>query len=167
MNTRERVVLVGEMPPQRWALDARYRAGHSPLYPHPPNSAGARLKALSGLGYGEYIYGLERVNLMHEWSPSWNAAEARRRAMSIVTCLRPHTLILCGGRVATAFGVTETLPLKFYSEVLECNVVAIPHPSGRCRLYNQDSIRQYVREAFDEVRPLLANWQERRREARQ
>jgi len=55
------------------------------------------------------------------------------------------------------------MPHKFSSGVLECDVICIPHPSGRCRAYNDPAVRAWVRSEFDELQPSIAEWAERRR----
>jgi hypothetical protein len=158
-----RVMLVGEQPPRRWAEDERYRAKHSPMFPYPKGSAGHRLWEMSGLSRADYVYGLERVNLIPEWTVRWDSHRAIERARTLVFACKPSVAFLCGRRVATAFGLPEVdLPHKTTSGVLECELVAIPHPSGRCREYNDPRVGEWVRAEFERLEQVIAEWKERR-----
>ncbi len=90
----------------------------------------------------------EGINLLHP-SPipgEWNAVEARR----VAEILRPEiekygTVLLFGARVCRAFDVSFDV-LKRRGVYLP-----LPHPSGRCRMWNDceflNEVRRYFRNA--------------------
>lgn len=160
----DRVVLVGEQPPERWNTDLRYRQGHSPMFPYPPRSAGGRLHDISGFSLGEWIYGLDRCNIIPEWTSRWDKDRAAINAKALIRCRVPHTVFACGRRVSDAFGYTGSLPYKNQSMIFGCMMVYIPHPSGRNPVYNDPEIRAWVHDAFQEVLPLVADWQHNKRD---
>jgi hypothetical protein len=164
MTPRRPILLVGEQPPERWLVDLAYREKHSPMFPYPPNSAGGRLHRISDLSLGEYIHGLDRVNLIPEYK-KWNAREAIANAKALLRERKPTHVFLCGRRVACAFGVPEDaeLPLKQRCDSIETHVIAIPHPSGRNHAYNNPRVCDWVRREFTKVKPILGDWAERRR----
>lgn len=164
MEPRRPVLLVGEQPPERWLTDPVYREKHSPMFPYPPNSAGGRLFKVSDLGLGEYIHGLDRVNLIPTYK-RWDVKEARANAKALLRERQPSHVFLCGRRVASAFGFQEDteLPHKIRSGVADAHLIAIPHPSGRNHAYNNGKVCEWVRVEFEKVKPLLGDWAERRR----
>lgn len=159
-----RILLVGEQPPERWAHDATYRARHSPMFPYPKGSAGHRLWEITDYGLGNYVHGLERVNLIPEYRSKWSDKDANINAMSLVRCHAPSAIFTCGARVAAAFGYEGTLPYRDASKVFECDMIYLPHPSGRCRTWNEPGIKEWVRKQFDEYKPVVQEWRDRRTE---
>jgi len=147
-----RVWLIGEANP--------YQSGPRPefdLYPHPPQSAGARLCRILGYEQEEYLATFERRNLLY--GTKWSAPAARDAA----TQLRRQevgsgdALVLCGARVAAAFGIVfEPLArlrrLAGPTGAHVCICLVIPHPSGLSRAWNDPTMAPRVREA---VRALL------------
>jgi hypothetical protein len=124
----ERVLLVGESNP--YGSDAYFA-----LYPEPAGAAGARLCAILGLSHREYLRTFDRTNLLR--TASWNLAAARRGAAALTHRRR----ILLGARVAAAHGVAFLPFSQFWLDELEGTksdtlVLVLPHPSGRCRLWN-------------------------------
>jgi hypothetical protein len=134
-------LLVGEDNP--YGSDPRYA-----LFPIPIGSAGHRLRAkILGVTLGSYLRDFDRVNLC---SLRWRAEEAREKAYEL-TMLRDK-LVLLGAKVARAFGMKHVpfsyskLPSGMYEH--ERMVVQLPHPSGRCRLWNEPG-------AFERARAVL------------
>lgn len=117
------VVLVGEMNP--YSSEPRFA-----LYPAPAYSAGWRLCRHLGLTRAEYLRRFQRVNLC---ALRWNDAMARQTA-AMVLAERPRLAVLLGARVARAFGVKfEPYTVATVDGV---RLMMLPHPSGRCRLWN-------------------------------
>lgn len=112
------------------------------LYPHPPNCAGWRLwKMLSercGASQEDYYDGFERRNLIN--SLDWRRSEARPAAEKLVGKLEGRTVILLGAAVRDAF----RLPPVLVKPVVDRGVTfrQLPHPSGRCRWYNDPKHRK-------------------------
>lgn len=106
------------------------------LYPHPERSAGHRLATLvMGLSRRDYLDRFDRVNLC---SGRWSMREARDTAARI-RAERRAVLVLLGAKVCAAFGVefqpfTCSAPASL--DVPQWRFVVLPHPSGRCRLWN-------------------------------
>lgn len=134
-----RGLIVGENPGKRTHQDL-------PLFPWPERSAAGRLLTMSRLKPGEYLGGLWRRNLCD--TKKWVRTEAEKRARLLVTALfdqsRDLRVVLCGVKVARAFGLSETFwtPQRLESRQ-EC--VVIPHPSGLNRIYNEKGARRSTR----------------------
>lgn len=127
--------LVGEAPGPN--TDARL-----PLFPVPTTSAGGRLRSYSRLELDEYLGRLTRRNLFDAIPRSWSAPEARRRADLLLEWLVGEgalRVVLLGARVGAAFGVRG--PWRS-TKIAELELLAIPHPSGRCRIYNEGIARR-------------------------
>lgn len=134
-------LVVGENPGPNTSPDM-------PLFPWPPASSAGRLLAMSELEPGQYLGGLYRRNLVDEIA--WVGARAELRARAITTALfdRPSELrvILCGVRVCEAFGGRREFWIPHRLDSRQ-TAVAIPHPSGLNRLYNDPEARARTRAA--------------------
>lgn len=134
-STVVRGLLVGENPGANTHPDL-------PLFPWPERSSAGRLLEMSGLTAGQYLGGLYRRNLVDE--PRWSRSAGAHRARSIVTALfempKGLRVVLCGSKVARAFGlrVEWWTPVRLDSRQ---TCVVVPHPSGLNRVYNDDSAR--------------------------
>lgn len=133
-----------------------------PMFPHPAASAGGRLHAMSGMPAEAYLGRLRRANLCRG---AYSVPEARDRARTLyfehrsVHAPRPR-LVLCGRRVARAFleALGERDDPEWFRPGAWAGVdyVVVPHPSGRCREYNDPANRARAGEA---VR-WAARWEE-------
>jgi len=139
---RPRGLIVGEAPGPN--TDARF-----PLFPHPSNSAGARLLKYSGVEPTTWLGKLVRVNLC---DGAWSARRAAAGRARVLAYLlddanfydgEPLRVLLLGARVARtwscygSFGyVEEHLYQGGGVNDRVIRMAWIPHPSGRCRLYN-------------------------------
>lgn len=114
-----RPVLVGERNSKTG--DARLA-----LYPEPANGSGGRLMEILGLGRRAYLTLFDRVNLC---GTEWDLPAAGVSAAG----LRSRRLVLLGSRVCQAFGV----PFEPFAVLdVDLRAVVLPHPSGRCRVWN-------------------------------
>lgn len=105
---------------------------HFALYPAPDGCAGHRLCCvILGMRRADYLREFARTNLC---VGRWSMREARDRAIDE---LRVHRgpLILLGARVARAF---EFDPWRPFTLADGGKTLLLPHPSGRCRLWNVD-----------------------------
>jgi hypothetical protein len=133
--------IIGEAP---GGTDGRHRL---PMFPLPPTSAGGRLMAMSELPPGVYLGRLARRNLFDRLPLRWSAKEARTRADALlewIVGVGARRVVLCGTRVAAAFGVRMSGALDIGGLPFR----AIPHPSGRNRLYNDVGARALARDAI-------------------
>jgi len=114
------------------------------LYPLPAGRSGDRLRKILGLTCGEYVRKFSRVNLC---GGAWAWKEARAEASKIMTdrVLSGAPVILLGAKVAAAFGLPST-PFKKYGSVL-----VLPHPSGRCRVWNKRGSAARARRAVSNL----------------
>jgi hypothetical protein len=137
-----RVWIVGESNP--YGSDPDYA-----LYPAPDGCAGWRLCCLVlDLPRAEYLRRYERRNLLQ--GPHWSAPRAREAAGRVraeFAAAEGCALVLCGAKVAAAFGldfehdllVPTTLKPGyqaaglFHFDASPPWVLVIPHPSTRCR----------------------------------
>lgn len=133
--SHEKPLLVGEDNP--YGQDPRYA-----LYPYPPRSAGARLcQVILDLTLREYLRAFERVNLC---VGKWSMREARSMAFQLkVRAYGRRPLVLLGSKVAEAFGI-DAPPFSIQTrtehptwEDVQQVYVLLPHPSGRCRIWNK------------------------------
>lgn len=124
-------LLVGEQP----------RPGGNPklpLWPWPPNCAGARLHVMSGMPIDEYLIRLARTNISLQPVARWNATDARFRATRMMTSLPDGArVIACGMKARNAFGLAEWFQMTPHDvDARRVEIASIPHPSGRNREYN-------------------------------
>lgn len=136
-----RPLLVGELNP--YGSDPR-RA----LAPLPPGAAGGRLCKVLGMSPKEYLKAFDRANLC---VGDWDDDRARDRARSLLRSPRAG-FVLLGAKVCRAFGVAFD-PFTVSGDVGDRGIfVVLPHPSGRCRLWNDpasaERARELVRRAF-------------------
>jgi hypothetical protein len=129
-----RVLLVGESNP--YGLDQRYA-----LWPRPENASGGRLCKVLGMTPATYLRTFDRVNLC---LGGWNLRDARDVAAGLTHPRR----VLLGRRVAQAHGIKDWRPFEVYDlGPLGRDVLALPHPSGRCRIWNEPGAAQRARGA--------------------
>lgn len=125
-------LLVGEQP----------RPGGNPklpLWPWPRTSAGGRLFEMSRMPLTDYLRLLARTNVAHRPVARWNSDGARQRGLELLRMLPEGTrVVACGARARDALGIGEFwTPQHAFLDGSDVRMVAIPHPSGRCREYNQ------------------------------
>lgn len=157
-------LLVGESNP--YGSDPRYA-----LWCEPENSAGGRLcRLILGLTRKDergrdvadqktYFRAFDRVNLC---AGKWDAGEARESALRIGRKMYvedmsamssgnwptpPYRIVLLGAKVSAAFGGLEFNPFTI-SRASGRIYVVLPHPSGRCRAWNEPG-------AFERARAVL------------
>lgn len=136
------------------------------LLPFPAGSAGHRFcEVILAMSPREYLRAFERRNLFGI-RERWSAPEARRRAGGIAREWAAPVIAL-GSKVAAAFAAHITLPPEvmgapaaFTDYALprqpwetpqhpERRLFVLPHPSGRCRVWNEP-------DAFDRAREMIA-----------
>lgn len=102
-----------------------------------------RIVAAAGISRTRYLRAFERVNLVAYWpgrsgsGDAFPAAEARVRTAEID--IRGRVVVLCGRRVAIAFGVRS--PFLEPERLRGGLVYVLPHPSGRNRWWNRPENR--------------------------
>lgn len=130
------------------------------LYPYPPNCAGARLcNMILGLSEDEYL-ALWRTNLC---TPSWSQRQAGHRALELLSVDVPWTrLVLLGRKVAKVFEpITVAKSLEPFSiSRIEINsrvftIASLPHPSGRCREWNDVNNYGRARDVMKTLAPSI------------
>lgn len=112
------------------------------LYPLPFGASGHRLVTIFGIGPGEYMDRFDRVNLCTgTWG--WDAAFCAARRL-LDEC-RP-AYVLLGAKVRRAFSVAAAVQIPASFMVVKTAVsrlYSLPHPSGRCREWNDlDAVRR-------------------------
>lgn len=136
-----RALVVGENPGENTHPDL-------PLFPWPETSSAGRLMKMSDLTPAQYLGHLYRRNLC-DTRGEYRRIDAKHRARELLTALfdmpPQFRVILCGSKVATAFGVDVGFwqPVRLTSRQ---TAVVIPHPSGMNRVYNTSSARRMTRE---------------------
>lgn len=138
---KPRPLLVGETNP------------HSPhpddaLYPYPPGSAGGRLCRLLRLPASQYVETFDRVNLIGFRQP-WTKARARFAAPVILDRFPATTVVfMLGAKVAEAFSMQHVRLWGSFDverDRVTTTFVRLPHPSGRCREWNDPRSEQRLR----------------------
>lgn len=129
------------------------------LYPYPAGCAGYRLWTMlqeasveSGLRMidrAAYMKGFDRMNLLN--SREWSAKDARASATELAPTLDGRRVVICG--MKTAKTLLRGLSDEQWGVWYECaglefkfDYCVIPHPSGRCREYNDLEMRREVGE---------------------
>jgi len=155
-----RVILVGEDNPLSGQPE------HALLHV-PPGHAGHRLQSLV-LGLTPAVYlAMWRVNLC---AAAWDTKEARKRAYDEILDLdAPWSLVvMLGSKVASAFAPSDSAvklaPFTSTQHVVQRSsglaiarktftLAALPHPSARCRTWNETDAVQRARSMLRELAP--------------
>lgn len=137
-----KILLLGEDNPQSNRPEFQ-------LYPRPIGCAGERLKTkVLGLTRESDYLAIWRANLC---TPVWDGLQARQRAWLLVEAEMPWTtIVLLGRKVAKIFegmimdnGIGLSLAPFQSAFALGKTLISLPHPSGRCREWNDPGA--YVR----------------------
>lgn len=124
VSSLRKPILVGEDNP--YGGDPRFA-----LYPHPEGCAGWRLCCLLlGMRRTDYLREFARTNLC---VGGWSIKAARTAAARIASGPTERKIIALGAKVSDAFG----LRFRPYHWVDE-RILVLPHPSGRCQLWNEE-----------------------------
>lgn len=141
------VLAVGELNPR----------GANPrlaLFPLPRGASGDRLRILMGLADVDYLRCVARTNLC---DLSWSGAIARARGRALLWSEGPPVLVLLGARVRDALDgppFFESRPWRHPSgQGSEKVLLSLPHPSGRCLLWNDPARRERARALLRELVP--------------
>lgn len=139
-----RVLFVGEDNPY----------GSSPrmaLYDEPPGSAGGRLRRVV-LGLPRRVYLGKSIGRANLCAGRWSVREARARAAELVDVAAQDggAIVMLGRKVADAFGADHVLPFTRVEQF-----VAVPHPSGRNRVWNDQDAVPRVRALLRAVAPAI------------
>lgn len=127
-----RPLLVGESPGRHFSVPKLHR----PLWPWPRNAAGDRLRRYMGLDDVTYVRRTDRTNVLY--TEAWEKDVARQVALTLVYANLGRPVLLMGRKVQAAFqlppdardfAVYEMAGMGFYA-------MAVPHPSGRSRSWN-------------------------------
>lgn len=117
------------------------------LYPLPARAAGARLCTILHLRRGHYLRCYERANLLS--GEKWSIGVAREAASVLLRASGSRRLVLLGARVSAAFGIPylpfNARPVPSHPKVI---ALVLPHPSGRCRTWNDPKARSLARRVF-------------------
>lgn len=131
------------------------------LYDQPPQSAGGRLRAKI-LGVSRETYFGMDIYRHDLCAGKWSIAEARRAAMTLRDSYPNNAVfVLLGAKVQQVFGFLPRPSTPF-----RCvwgpapgggtrAVVLLPHPSGRCRIWQEPGAIGQARQALREAAPWL------------
>lgn len=129
-----RVVFVGEAPNRARPSGKKFPA----LWPFVPGS-GARLAKYLGLSPKEFWrQGWTLVNLFDKPVVVWDPNEASLEATFICVqylYMQRWVLVMLGKKVAKAFNDVR----PYFEPRVDCDgnvAIVVPHPSGRCRAWN-------------------------------
>lgn len=149
MNENPKVWLIGENNP--YGPDPRFA-----LYPLPERSAGGRLcHVILGMQRTDYLRAFERANLLSQ--SRWSAPAARNAAMALRERVGDGRVILFGAKVHDAWCWHARPGRKWVPfSYVENGVLALPHPSGLCRLWNEPGAIERARAAVLELAPWLS-----------
>jgi len=139
-----RAVMVAESPAADWSGDPRHllagpcfrRLAERVLWPGHPRA------------WVLYLTTFLRCNVVSRVLPpggSWPSVEAREGASEILRATRGLLpLVLLGRRAADAFRLPASQPIPGAWK----SGIILPHPSGRCRMWNDPEVVDASREAF-------------------
>lgn len=118
------------------------------LYPVPPQHAGGRLYAMldgaaqpGEVSTTKYIREFDRRNLV--LGLQWNMRQASETADALVPELHSRHVVMLGSSVIAAFQVPRH-DWCVWSTQYGVRYCCVPHPSGRCREYNDPQMRARV-----------------------
>lgn len=160
--THPRVLLLGEDNPL--SAEPEYA-----LYDSPEGCSGWRLRRIFGLSSDDYL-ALDRTNLC---TPIWNAQLARDRAATLTAPSSPFRVIVAlGAKVRGALaraltggsfnawqvwrddrGTRRAASPCEAPDLAPLTVVCLPHPSGRCTVWNRVARVHEARGILREVAP--------------
>ncbi len=162
------------MTPRPWLIGESNPYGADPemaLYPDPPNSAGGRLcRAILGLTEAQYLRSFERRNLL-SGSGAWSVYQAREAARRMMADIPSGTsVVLLGAKVWKAFmdaaHAEDRLKARgerghpvlslFEPFATHLGWTYLPHPSGRCLLWNEPGAIERARAALASAKIDLA-----------
>lgn len=106
------------------------------LYPYPEGSTGYRLWKMlpDGTTRSEYLSAFERRNLLR--ARQWDALAARDAARAARPTLEGRVVVVLGTEVRKALELAPAEPLSC-NDAGGFRWVAVPHPSGRNRWFNE------------------------------
>jgi hypothetical protein len=151
-----RVLVVGEVVPEGVSREDAMALGV-------PGGSGNRLLRVLGMTEGDFSEYLERVNLCLE---KWGLEEAEASVDRLLGEYgsRYRYFLLLGIKVRRAFaGRTRFLPVGRYCHLgylpeEKLTLLSIPHPSGRCRSWNDPSAITEVRKVLVAVAGRYVPW---------
>lgn len=127
------------------------------LFPRPDGSAGWRLcHAVFGMAERDYLRSFDRTNLL-EGGGTWSPPKARYAAAQIADQRGEGTYVLCGVRVAEAFGFIGQPAFTMIEggpgllRGASTRVFFLPHPSGRCRVWNEPGAIERARALLPQI----------------
>ncbi len=125
-----RILLLGEDNPQSSAPE------HA-LVNHPDGCAGHRLQSRVLEIVPSTYHAIWRTNLC---SPVWFTPDAKNRFWSLLAPDAPWTTVVCLGRKVSSIAELDTWAgRQIDTGGREFSVISLPHPSGRCREWNDPS----------------------------
>lgn len=136
-----RPLLVGESNP--------YGDPGFALYHLPRSASGNHLRQIMGLKDHEYER-IDKVNLIE--GTRWSAPKARLAAEKLLRSRPPGPFVLLGSRVHAAFGVPKQPSgerLWAFPHETGRQLVLLPHPSKRNRVWNEPDIYSMCRRALE------------------
>lgn len=113
------------------------------LYPSPVNCTGWRVwQLLQGadpsISDEQYLLGFDRRNVLS--ARTWSAREARAAGAELMDEISGRTIVVLGVETCRALGLPRS-PWAEWASHGATRCVLLPHPSGRCREYNEPSMR--------------------------
>jgi hypothetical protein len=123
------------------------------LYPHPVGCTGWRiwqmLRSRTGATRDQYLETFDRRNLL--CARSWSASEARAAAQQALTELRGCVVVVLGEQTREALGHPRRPHVLPHRDDGGTEWRYLPHPSGRCRWYNDPVSRTMVSLLLEEL----------------
>lgn len=140
-------LLVGEANPYQ---DNEEAAMCFAFHPDPPYASGGRLCfQIMKLDERTYLRAFDRTDLCF---PKWSLPKARDRARGILgERAETDVVVLCGRKVAEAFGVGGEEPFTIVRRGYEPALVILPHPSGLNRAWHQPNAMIRARQVLTDA----------------
>ena len=132
-------LLVGE-------LNTKTKAPYMALWP-PTTGTARRFCEILGITAEEYELMFDRINLCRG---EWNWQTARLVAEILLRMSSYTQIVLFGRKVARAFGLQNFEAFSMIQEG-ETRMFLLPHPSGRCRVWNDGENIKRARKLMKQV----------------
>lgn len=115
----------------------------------PLGGSGSRLAEILNMDAGQYYTSFLRINLCRG---EWNIDRASEVAYGIhlASTDTNRVVVLLGAKVCQAFSLIKFTPFSLY-RMSGYTIIQLPHPSGRCRIWNDLKNCNKARLAFFEA----------------
>ncbi len=95
-----------------------------------------------GVSADDYVRGFDRRNVLS--ARTWSGRDATVAGRTLMDELGGRRLVVLGVQTLRALGLPRPPDWGDWRQDYETHYTLIPHPSGRCREYNSQELREYI-----------------------